>query len=139
MQTVSVENLMTRDPITTSPDVPITVALEAMRANAVRRLPVVSKTGSVAGILTMYDAMLALRKGQDWFSAGLEEVPNVKEIMTANVITVAPDESVARAARLMLSHKIGALPVVENLKLVGIITESDLFRYMVDLLEGDKV
>lgn len=62
----------------------------------------------------------------------------VAEVMASPVITVTPDTDLHEVARLMLAHKIGGLPVVDNGKLVGIITESDIFRVMVDLLSEDE-
>jgi CBS domain-containing protein len=56
----------------------------------------------------------------------------IKEIMTPNVVTIAPDASVKDAARIMLEKKIGCLPVVEDDKLIGIITETDILRYVVE-------
>ena len=54
----------------------------------------------------------------------------VERIMTAVVVSVRPDDDIAEAARLMWEHKIGALPVVENGRLVGIVTEIDLLRML---------
>jgi CBS domain-containing protein len=127
---------MTPDPITCSSDVPVDVALETMTSNDVRRLPVVSRTGHVAGIITRFDAMYALKKDDNWFAA--DTVPPVKEVMTANVFTVEATDTVAHAARLMINYKIGGLPVVDDAgKLIGILTESDLFRYLADQLDPE--
>jgi CBS domain-containing protein len=65
----------------------------------------------------------------------LERAP-IAECMTSDPITVAPDVSVLDAARLMLKHKIGGLPVVEGGRVVGMITESDLFRLLIRELAG---
>jgi len=60
----------------------------------------------------------------------------VEEIMTRNVVTVAPDTDLAEVAQLMIDRKIGGLPVVEGGQVVGVITESDVFRALVRLLEA---
>jgi acetoin utilization protein AcuB len=135
MTPVKVRDVMTKDPVTITSGLPVDVAIETMRSNRVRRLPVVSETNRVVGILTLYDAMIATRKSGDWMSELVEPMPVVGDAMTANVITIGPDESVAQAARLMNGHRVGALPVVENMRLIGIVTESDLFRVLADMLE----
>lgn len=133
-----VRDVMTTDPFTIESHLDLDVALEAMRSHNVRRLPVVSETGRVVGIITLYDALLATRKGDDWMSDLVSTMPTVKDAMTANVYTIEPGATVAHAARLMISHKVGALPVVEDRRLVGIVTESDLFRVLADVLEGQE-
>jgi len=139
MPHVPVREVMTEDLVTIESDLPVDVALETMRSNNVRRLPVVSETGRVVGILTLYDALLATRQeSDDFMSAVVARMPTVKDAMTANVTTIGPDDSVARAARLMTRHKIGGLPVVEDHKVVGIVTESDLFRYLANILEPEE-
>lgn len=134
MKGQSVRDVMTKDPVSIAPHLPLDVALETMRSNNVRRLPVVAETGRVIGIITLYDALLATRKGDDpWLGEIVSEMPTVKEAMTANVHTIGPDETLGRAASLMNVHRVGALPVVEDMKLIGIITESDLFRVLAEM------
>jgi CBS domain-containing protein len=139
MHRVPVREIMSQNPITCAPDLPVDVALETMTSNNVRRLPVVTRTAHVAGIITRYDAMLAMKRERDVFGQLVDEMPIVRDVMTANVITIKANESIARAARLMLNHKVGGLPVLndEN-KLVGIVTESDLFRYIAEQLEPEE-
>jgi CBS domain-containing protein len=124
---------MTKDPVTIAPHLPLDVALETMRANSIRRLPVVADTGRVIGIITLYDALLATRTGESWLGEVVSEMPLVKDAMTANVHTIGPDETVGRAASQMNTFRVGALPVVENMRLIGIITESDLFRILAEM------
>jgi CBS domain-containing protein len=133
MKSQIVRDVMTKDPVSIAPHLPLDVALETMRANNVRRLPVVSDTGRVVGIITLYDALLATRQGDPWLGEIVAQMPKVKDAMAANVHTIGPDETLGRAASLMNAHRVGALPVVDQLRLVGIITESDLFRVLAEM------
>ena len=92
-----------------------------MRRHGIRRLPVLSH-GSLAGIVTLSD----LDSGRPG--------PTVSEIMTPDPATVGPDETLERAALMMLNRRISGLPVVEENKLVGMITETDIFRALVEIL-----
>jgi len=131
MDMPAIRDLMTEDPVVISADVSIDVALETMNASSVRRLPVVSDTGRVIGIITREDVRAALPRGALHMAAHEgEEMPQVKDVMTTEVMTIRPDDLLDRAAKLMLHRKIGGLPVVENIRLVGIITESDVFRWV---------
>lgn len=137
MATLTVKDVMTRDVASISSELTVDVALQTMREREVRRLPVVGENDRLMGIITLMDAEVAMPRGSTYFSASpLEEVPTVRQAMTANVITIGPDEPVVTAARRMLTHDVGALPVVEAYKVVGIVTESDLFKTLVDVLEG---
>ena len=131
MELPAVRDLMTQDPVVIAADVGIDVAIETMNASSVRRLPVVSETGRVVGIITREDVRAALPRGALHLAANPEEpMPSVKDVMTTDVITIRPDDLLDRAAKLMLHRKVGGLPVVENIRLVGILTESDIFRWV---------
>jgi CBS domain-containing protein len=137
MNNTPVSVIMTKDPVTCTTDLPVDAALEAMTSNNVRRLPVVTKTRHVTGIITRYDATLALKVEPDIFGGVPQDRPLVRDVMTANVITIQSNDTIAHAARLMITHKIGGLPVVnESDELVGIVTESDLFRFLAEQLEA---
>jgi acetoin utilization protein AcuB len=105
-----------------------------MQDNDIRRLPVVEH-GRVVGIVTWGDIREA--SASDATSLTVFELAYllkkllVGKIMTPRPITVTPTTTISRAAQLMMEHKIGGLPVVENGKLVGILTESDIFRMLV--------
>lgn len=134
MHETPIHDVMTREVISITPDLKVDVALETMRARGIRRLPVLSRrTGRVAGIITRDDAALAMPSGATFYGQGtsLEEIPSVREVMTTDVATIGPDETVGHAAQRMAERKIGALPVVdEEHQLVGLVTESDLFRHI---------
>jgi acetoin utilization protein AcuB len=131
---------MTPNPTTIDPDARLDEALGLMRALRVRHLPVLTG-GVLAGILTWTDLMRAtpppiVVPGTPDSPSLLARV-HVREIMTPDPITVAPDVPVEIAARVLRERKIGALPVVQDRMLVGIVTESDLFDALMYLLGGD--
>lgn len=130
-QKTTVGEYMTRDVTTITSDLRVDVAIETMRSANIRRLPVVSRVGDrVIGIITLADAEAAMPRGANFMGA-TETIPEIKEVMTDDPVMIGSDETLGRAAQLMVNHKIGALPVVVDGKIAGIITESDLFRYIV--------
>ncbi|MEX1247917.1 MAG: CBS domain-containing protein [Anaerolineales bacterium] len=134
-----VRDWMSRDVITITPSQTLPEAHELMKNHKVRRLPVMDN-GSLVGIVTLGD----LREAgpSDATSLSIFEINYligrlaVEKIMTRDPLTVTPATGLTEAAKLMLHHKIGGLPVMEGHKLVGIITESDIFRAYVHLAEG---
>ena len=125
---------MTHDPITIDPQTTLPEASRLMKECSIRRLPVVDN-GRLVGIVTLGDLREA--SPSQATSLSIYELNyllsrlTVGEIMTREPISIAPDTSIEAAALLMLEHKIGSLPVVDANKVVGIITESDIFRLMV--------
>ena len=127
---------MTRNPFTATPDMPVSEALGLIRREKVRRLPVLNKPhGKLVGIVSEKDLLYASPSPATslsmWEINYLLAKLKVREVMTAPVITVSEGEPLENAARIMVDNKIGGLPVVERGKLVGIITESDIFRMLV--------
>lgn len=135
MKKLLVGDWMTPDPITVDSDTTLPEAHRIMKENHIRRLPVVDD-GRLVGIVTWGDIREASASdctSLDVFELSylLEALP-VHHFMTRNLVTVTPITPIARAAQLMLEHKIGGLPVVDHRgRLVGIITESDIFRVLV--------
>jgi acetoin utilization protein AcuB len=129
---------MSRNPITIAADVPIDEALNRMRENQVRRLPVVDKKGNLVGIVSEKDLLYA--SPSPVTSLSIHEIHylvskiKVADVMTKDVITVEEYTPLEEAARIMADHKIGGLPVVRDGTLVGIITETDLFKIFIELL-----
>jgi acetoin utilization protein AcuB len=129
---------MTPDPVTISDDAAIDDALKLMRDKNVRRLPVVDKKGKLVGIVAEKDVLYASPSPAT--SLSIHEIHylvsriKVSEIMTKNVITVTDDTPLEEAARMMADNQIGALPVVHDGELRGIITETDLFKIFLELL-----
>jgi acetoin utilization protein AcuB len=127
---------MTSDPITVSSSTTLPEAYWLMVENNIRRLLVVDKDRLV-GIVTMEDLrgsfhteIIAINPLK--VNEMLSELP-VRQLMSKNPMTIAPTANVVEAARKMLEHKISTLPVMDSEKVVGIITESDLFRVLVDI------
>lgn len=135
-----VGDYMTRGPVTVGPDVSAVEAYERMRSRKIHRMPVVAADGRLVGIVTRSDiegAVSFRRTEAGWHEARFALAgTTVAEVMTEKPITVTPDSSMGEAAAVMLQRHLGGLPVVEGEKLVGIITESDLFRLVVELCEG---
>lgn len=133
-----VKERMTRQPIVATPDLPVAKALNLMRVEHIRRLPVVNKSGRLVGIVSDRDLLLASPSPATslsvWEITYLLGKITVGDVMTAKVITVTEDTPLEDAARLMVDSKIGGLPVVRDGSLVGIITETDLFKLFLDLL-----
>ncbi len=134
MKKIQVRDWMTPNPITIDIKTTLPEAHKLMKECHIRRLPVVDH-GKVVGILTQGDIREA--SPSDATSLSIFELNyllaklNVEKIMTRDPITIAPTSTIREAAQIMLDHKIGGLPVIEGDKLVGIITESDIFRVLV--------
>lgn len=141
MKRLKVRDVCTRNVITVTPNTTLPEARRIMEGHNIRRLPVAAG-GEVVGIITLLDLMRAAPSPASslsvWEINYLLDKITVAEVMASPVITVTPDTDLHEVARLMLAHKIGGLPVVDNGKLVGIITESDIFRVMVDLLSEEE-
>ncbi|HEY0736094.1 MAG TPA: CBS domain-containing protein [Herpetosiphonaceae bacterium] len=126
--------------ITIHADAPVSEALASMHEHSIRRLPVVTATDKLAGIITDGDirgADVLHATGLDLrqIASSLQRIP-VSEIMTERPIAVTPSSTLREAALLMLDNKIGGLPVVDaDNTVVGVITESDLFEALVCYLD----
>jgi CBS domain-containing protein len=135
---------MTSNPVTISPKTKLPDAHKLMVERRVRRLPVVDD-GRLVGIVTLGDVREA--EPSDATSLSIFELNyllaqlTVDRIMTRHPITVTPETPLRVAAQIMLTQKIGGLPVMSHEKLVGIITETDIFRVLVQQLTEaeDKV
>jgi acetoin utilization protein AcuB len=133
---------MTPDPITISPDVPIAEALEQMRQEGIHRFPVVDGKGKLVGIVTHTDLLYASPSSVTslnvWEVTYLLNQVKVKETMSKKVITVPEDCPLEEAARVMRDNEVGGLPVMRDGKLVGIITESDIFDVFLELFMAQE-
>ncbi len=133
-----VHERMSKNPITITKDTPINHALKLIRDEKVRRLPVLNKKGELVGIVSERDLLYASPSPAT--SLSIHEIHylvskiTVSEIMIRDVITVSEYTPLEEAARIMADNKIGGLPVVRDGKLVGIITESDLFKIFIEIL-----
>jgi acetoin utilization protein AcuB len=133
-----VDKWMTKDVITVPPHEKIIDAFELMQGRGIRHLPVV-EDGELKGLVTDRDIRLALipsplstPEDRMYHLGALERVD---EIMATDLITVAPTTTIEEAAKLMAQYKIGAVPVVGQGKLVGILTETDILSVFIEMLE----
>jgi len=138
LEPMPVRDWMHRDPVVVRADVSVAVATDLLRTRKIRHLPVVDGHGRLVGIVTdrdlrqmvfdpriqdaLGDATLALR------------ALTVREVMTWGVVSVRADDDLRAAARLMRERKIGALPVVDDGLIVGILTENDVLAVIEKLL-----
>ncbi|MBI3795756.1 MAG: CBS domain-containing protein [Deltaproteobacteria bacterium] len=118
-----VRHRMTQPPVTVSPQDTLATAQEKMTAGHFRRVPVV-QDGVLVGILTDRD----IRR-----HVGVEERTRVGAAMTETPLSVSPQTTVEEAVQLMLKHQISGLPVLENGKVVGIITTSDVLHAFLEM------
>jgi CBS domain-containing membrane protein len=130
MQNLKVRDVMTADPTTLKRNDKLTLADDIMRLGRVRHLPVVDDDDqTLVGIVTQRDLFRdalaqALGYGKHAQRKLLDSLA-VKDVMTTEVVAIRPDASLVYAARVLTEKKIGCLPVVENGRLVGILTEGD--------------
>ena len=137
-----VKDRMTPNPITILPDATHRQAAELMREYRIHHLPVLDKSGKLVGIVVEQDLLAAQPSAATTLSIyeihGLLSKLQIKQIMTRPVHTTTPDCPIEEAARVMLSENIGCLPVVEDGKVVGIITDEDIFSVLVAMLGGGE-
>lgn len=133
-----VRERMSTNPVTITTDCNITQALRVMRENQVRRLPVLDQDGGLLGIVSEKDLLYASPSPATSLSIYemhyLLSQLRVAELMTTDLMTVNSDTPLEEAARIMADNKIGGLPVLDDGQLVGIITETDIFKVFLELL-----
>lgn len=127
---MNVLDVMTANPITIRSDKSLRTALELMQEHQVQHLPVMSSSGHLIGVVSDRDCRLALNSPytmrERWQDEDLVRKVQIRSIMAAAPIVVEPHAPAAEAARLMLEHRIGCLPVMRVETLIGIVTRSDL-------------
>ena len=141
-----IKDMMSRNPITVDSKTLVLDAQKIMRENKIRRLPVVDK-GELVGILTQHDLLMASPSPATSLSVHelnyLLSKMKVSEIMKKNPVTITPDTPFEEALKIGQDKKIGSFPVVENGKLVGMVTESDIVRVLMRALgikeEGSRI
>jgi len=133
---------MTRHPVVITEHEGIDDALKMMRDNHIRRLPVLDKRGKLVGIVSDKDLLYASPSPATSLSVYelhyLLSKLMVKEVMSSPVITVTEYTPLEEAARIMADSKIGGLPVMREDKVVGIITETDMFKIFLEMLGARK-
>jgi acetoin utilization protein AcuB len=128
---------MSQPVISIPPDMPIVDALNLMKRERIRRTPVV-KDGQLVGIVSDKDLLNASPSPATslsvWEMNYLLSKITVRDVMTRKVLTVNEDTPIEQAARIMADNKIGGLPVMRGERIVGIITETDLFKILLELM-----
>jgi acetoin utilization protein AcuB len=124
---MKIQSLMIKNPITIGPNASVGESIELMKANSIRHLPVVTKGNRLVGFLTLAD----LKQGL--IPSMLGDV-SLDDLIIKDPITVNPDDDIEFAAQLIYNHKIGGMPVVEDGKLVGIVTATDMLRTFIDMM-----
>jgi acetoin utilization protein AcuB len=125
---------MTHDPVTVRPESDPLAGQMLLKAGDFRHLPVVGADGELVGIVDRADLRVFLDKAG---SPGIAKRQHrMDQVMTRKVVTVRPDCPLEEAATLMVEHKISSLPVVEAGRVVGIITETDIFKQFAAVLGG---
>jgi acetoin utilization protein AcuB len=131
---------MTAHPLTISMEESLSNTHRYMQEQQVRHLPVVDKTGKMVGLVTEDDLLKAEPSSATslsvWEIHSLLMKVKVKDVMVRDVISTTEDTPIEDAAHLMLEHKIGCLPVLRGAKLIGIITEIDIFRTFMELFSA---
>lgn len=142
-----VKDRMTPNPICGRPDMPVAEAQTLMQQHRFRHLPILDENGKLVGLVTQRSLIQAIPSGMKSVSPAAINYALAKikahHVMVKNVITIGEDVALEEAARIMADKKIGCLPVVRDGKLVGIISDNDIFDVMVNLLgarrEGVRV
>lgn len=134
---MNVLDIMTENPVVIRLDANLHDALELMEQNNCKHLPVVSVDKHLVGVVSDRDCRQALNSPfimrERWQDEDLAKRLQVRTFMTAAPIIVEPHAPASEAARLMLSHRIGCLPVMRSETLVGIITRSDVLVAFMNL------
>jgi acetoin utilization protein AcuB len=135
-----VKDRMSLHPLTISESESIHEAHRYMEEQNVRHLPVVNRAGKMVGLVTEGDLLKAEPSGVTllsvWEINSLLTKVKVKEVMVRDLITTTEDAPIESAARLMMDHKIGCLPVLREGQLLGIITENDIFCTFLELFSA---
>ncbi len=138
----SVSRWMTTPVVSVAPETSVAAATRLMRARGIRHLPVIDARGHLVGILSDRDLRQVVF--DPWLDEGLADLATrfetlpVERVMTWRPIAVRPETAMSAAARLMRQYRIGALPVVEDERLVGLLTETDVLRAFGDSRLGHR-
>ena len=140
--TMRVKNRMTRAPITAGPKTSYNEALRLMESNNIHHLPILNKKGELVGIVSESDMLEAEPSRVSTLSifeiASLLDKVTMDQLMSRPVKAITGDCSISEAAHFMLEANVGCLPVMDDNKLVGIITDSDIFRTFVEVTGGGE-
>jgi acetoin utilization protein AcuB len=145
-----VKDMMTRNPITIGSDALLATAVAVMKEKGIRHLPVIDAQDRLSGVITDRDirSMVFAVALAEFMSCEVPgrlpgpgpalDGPRVREAMTWGAVTTTPETPIAQAAAVMFERRLGSLPVVEDGKLVGIVTERDMLRTLSTFLPSAK-
>ncbi len=138
-----VRDRMSRGVVTIHSDALVAGAARLMRSRKIRHLPVVDRDDNLVGIVTDRDLRQVLFDPvlENWLGRAAKRLPmlRVRDVMTWGPVTVRPESEIRQAAWLMHAVKVGALPVVEAGKVVGILTERDIVKAFEEVLAGEAL
>lgn len=134
---MTIERKISKNPVVAYNDMTAVDALRLMRKENIAKVPVLDRKGNLVGVITEKDilkASLADEKNMSLLEMAYE-VSNltIDKLMTKEVITIGPNTSVEKAARLMITEDLSFLPVLEDQKLIGVLSRSDMFSILMDL------
>jgi len=133
---------MTPNPVVITPKTSLIDAYTVMCDNEIRRLPVVEQ-GELVGIITMSDILRSVpnlsEDETDTATRLLLVTLTVVDLMTSEPVTILPDDTIQDAAELMLENQVSGIPVLQGDQVVGIITESDIFKLVVNAWSGERI
>ena len=136
---ITVEDIMTRQPLTVNPETTLEEVIGLMKSRHCLHMPVVDED-KLVGIITDRDLRLAMNSPlvlhERADDLALLKVATAGVAMTPKPLTIGPNSPATLAAKLMRKHKFGALPVVDEGKLVGIVTVSDILDNYITILES---
>ncbi len=133
---MNVVDVMTKDPVTVTPEDSLLTATRLLKEHPFKHLPVISGDSRLVGVVT--DRDLKRASASDATTLEVHELLylldrlQVAKIMTRDTVTVGPDESIQHAARLMIDKHVGCLPVMRDNRLVGIVTRDDLLKLLAE-------
>ncbi|MCP4538153.1 MAG: CBS domain-containing protein [Chloroflexi bacterium] len=135
-----VKDRMSSKPVTVRTDTNLKNALDLVRSNPFRHLPVLDENDKLVGIVTEKSLVYASPTPSTTLSVFEVDYilsrTKVGQVIQGEVVFVRPDLPIEEAARVMIDHRIGCLPVVEGEKLIGIISDTDIFRVFAEGLGG---
>lgn len=127
-----VEDVMTTDVVTLSRNDKLSVADEVMKQKRIRHIPVLDGDGLLCGIVTQRDLFRGIILRSLGYGSRAEQrmldMLSIKDAMRDDVITTTPDTPLAEAAHIMLSNKVGCLPVLDGERLAGLLSEADFVK-----------
>ncbi|MEJ8566033.1 CBS domain-containing protein [Elongatibacter sediminis] len=133
---LNLNSIMTTDLVTAQPDATLAEARTLMQEHRIRHLPIVDGDGDFIGLLTQTDVLAAtdsfLRSEEQRLHAS--DI-RVEDVMITRIVTVGPGAGLRKAALFLEEHKVGCLPVVEDGRLLGIVTDTDFVGVAINLLE----